>query len=88
MKWTVRSPVTAWASDAAHCSTARDGWWPRRDAGPASPAIDVERDVTQDLAATPPLDAQEVRERMSGNLCRCSAYPHIVDAILEAGQGT
>jgi xanthine dehydrogenase YagT iron-sulfur-binding subunit len=29
------------------------------------------------------LDATEVRERMSGNLCRCSAYPTIVDAILD-----
>ena len=30
------------------------------------------------------LDAAEVRERMSGNLCRCSAYPNIVAAILES----
>ncbi|MEU1482902.1 2Fe-2S iron-sulfur cluster-binding protein [Streptomyces sp. NPDC005752] len=28
-----------------------------------------------------PLGADEIRERMSGNLCRCGAYPHIVDAI-------
>jgi xanthine dehydrogenase YagT iron-sulfur-binding subunit len=28
--------------------------------------------------------ADQVREQMSGNLCRCGAYPHIVDAILEA----
>jgi len=27
----------------------------------------------------------EVREFMSGNLCRCAAYPHIVAAIREAG---
>ncbi|MEV8226992.1 2Fe-2S iron-sulfur cluster-binding protein [Streptomyces sp. NPDC079167] len=27
------------------------------------------------------LDADEIRERMSGNLCRCGAYPHIVEAI-------
>jgi xanthine dehydrogenase YagT iron-sulfur-binding subunit len=27
--------------------------------------------------------AAELRERMSGNLCRCSAYPNIVDAIAE-----
>lgn len=26
----------------------------------------------------------EIREYMSGNLCRCGAYPHIVDAIKEA----
>jgi xanthine dehydrogenase YagT iron-sulfur-binding subunit len=29
------------------------------------------------------LDAAEVRERMSGNLCRCGAYPSIVGAVLE-----
>ncbi|GAA2992160.1 2Fe-2S iron-sulfur cluster-binding protein [Streptomyces fulvorobeus] len=28
-----------------------------------------------------PLGRDEIRERMSGNLCRCGAYPHIVDAI-------
>ena len=27
------------------------------------------------------LDADEIRERMSGNLCRCGAYPNIVAAI-------
>ncbi|MFB9963830.1 2Fe-2S iron-sulfur cluster-binding protein [Sinosporangium siamense] len=31
----------------------------------------------------PVLDAVEVRERMSGNLCRCGAYPSIVRAVLE-----
>ena len=29
------------------------------------------------------LDADEVRERMSGNLCRCGAYANIVPAILD-----
>jgi xanthine dehydrogenase YagT iron-sulfur-binding subunit len=29
------------------------------------------------------LDAAEIRERMSGNLCRCGAYPNIVAAIAE-----
>ncbi|MFD5871837.1 2Fe-2S iron-sulfur cluster-binding protein [Streptomyces sp. NPDC060322] len=28
-----------------------------------------------------PLGADEIRERMSGNLCRCGAYPRIVEAI-------
>ncbi|GGY99912.1 (2Fe-2S)-binding protein [Streptomyces poonensis] len=28
-----------------------------------------------------PLDRDEIRERLSGNLCRCGAYPHIVDAV-------
>jgi xanthine dehydrogenase YagS FAD-binding subunit len=31
--------------------------------------------VTSDICAAPPLTDTEVRERMSGNLCRCSAYP-------------
>ncbi len=40
--------------------------------------------VTDDLeAADTPLTGAEIRERMSGNLCRCSAYPNIVDAITE-----
>ncbi|MFB2581454.1 2Fe-2S iron-sulfur cluster-binding protein [Herbiconiux sp. P15] len=30
------------------------------------------------------LDADEVRERMSGNLCRCAAYSTIVPAVLDA----
>jgi xanthine dehydrogenase YagT iron-sulfur-binding subunit len=30
------------------------------------------------------LDAHEVRERLSGNLCRCGAYVNIVAAVLEA----
>ena len=29
------------------------------------------------------LDDDEIRERMSGNLCRCGAYPNIVAAIRE-----
>ncbi|MET9150489.1 2Fe-2S iron-sulfur cluster-binding protein [Streptomyces griseoflavus] len=27
------------------------------------------------------LDAAEIRERLSGNLCRCGAYPRIVEAV-------
>lgn len=33
-----------------------------------------------------PADVSEVRERMSGNLCRCGAYNNIVAAILEAAR--
>jgi xanthine dehydrogenase YagT iron-sulfur-binding subunit len=29
------------------------------------------------------LSDEEIRERMSGNLCRCSCYPNIVDAVSE-----
>ena len=38
--------------------------------------------VTQDLqGAAGALSDEEIRERMSGNICRCSAYPNIVAAI-------
>lgn len=37
--------------------------------------------VTSDLQAKNPLTDEEIRERMSGNICRCSAYPNIVAAI-------
>jgi xanthine dehydrogenase YagT iron-sulfur-binding subunit len=44
--------------------------------------------VSADLAAAPSFTREEVAERMSGNLCRCSAYRGIVDAIFTAaGEG-
>ncbi|GGU97287.1 oxidoreductase [Streptomyces litmocidini] len=33
-----------------------------------------------------PLTPDEIRERMSGNICRCGAYPNIVAAIEEAAR--
>jgi len=39
--------------------------------------------VSADLTARPVLSADELRERMSGNICRCGAYSNIVDAIGE-----
>ncbi|MBD8546435.1 2Fe-2S iron-sulfur cluster-binding protein [Sphingomonas sp. CFBP 8760] len=44
--------------------------------------------VTADLsAATIALDRDELRERMSGNLCRCGAHNGIVDAIMDVYAG-
>jgi xanthine dehydrogenase YagT iron-sulfur-binding subunit len=40
-------------------------------------------DVTR-LFAPADLSKAEIRERMSGNLCRCACYPNIVDAIADA----
>jgi xanthine dehydrogenase YagT iron-sulfur-binding subunit len=43
--------------------------------------------ATEDLAATSgDLDDDEIRERMSGNLCRCGAYNGIVSAIKEVAK--
>ena len=41
--------------------------------------------VTDDVAGPTPLTRNEIRERMSGNLCRCGAYNGIVDAIESVG---
>ncbi|PVA09532.1 (2Fe-2S)-binding protein [Pelagivirga sediminicola] len=44
--------------------------------------------VTDDLVGGAELTNEEISERMSGNLCRCSAYPNIVEAIRKAaGKG-
>jgi xanthine dehydrogenase YagT iron-sulfur-binding subunit len=34
-----------------------------------------------------PLSDEEIRERMSGNICRCAAYPNIVAAIRDVAEG-
>jgi xanthine dehydrogenase YagT iron-sulfur-binding subunit len=45
--------------------------------------------VTGDLTAPVKLSADEIRERMSGNICRCGAYSNILDAIEDvAGSDT
>lgn len=45
--------------------------------------------VTADLMAKQKWTPEELRERMSGNLCRCGAYSNIAAAITEvAGEGT
>ena len=38
--------------------------------------------VSRDVRGAPiPIDSNEIRERMSGNICRCGAYPNIVTAV-------
>ncbi len=40
--------------------------------------------VSEDLEASPEATDEELRERMSGNLCRCGAYAGILAAVREA----
>jgi xanthine dehydrogenase YagT iron-sulfur-binding subunit len=40
-----------------------------------------------DITVQPLVSAAELRERMSGNICRCGAYSNIVDAIAEVAGG-
>jgi xanthine dehydrogenase YagT iron-sulfur-binding subunit len=44
--------------------------------------------VSADLSRPSQVTAAELRERMSGNICRCAAYPNIVDAITEVARSS
>jgi xanthine dehydrogenase YagT iron-sulfur-binding subunit len=44
--------------------------------------------ATADLTAEAQLTPQELRERMSGNICRCGAYSNIAEAITEVAGRT
>ncbi|WP_313019810.1 aldehyde dehydrogenase iron-sulfur subunit PaoA [Atlantibacter hermannii] len=43
--------------------------------------------VTVDLVSPPSMSAEEIRERMSGNICRCGAYANILAAIEDVAEG-
>ncbi|WP_299786294.1 aldehyde dehydrogenase iron-sulfur subunit PaoA [Ramlibacter sp.] len=43
--------------------------------------------VSADITAQPLVSSAELRERMSGNICRCGAYSNIQDAIAEVAGG-
>jgi xanthine dehydrogenase YagT iron-sulfur-binding subunit len=59
-------------SGVATIEEAKAGW-------PSAATADLRRDFTP-----ADLSRAEIRERMSGNLCRCACYPNIVDAVVEA----
>jgi xanthine dehydrogenase YagT iron-sulfur-binding subunit len=61
-------------SGAALIEEAKAGW-------PSAATADVRYPF--DFAD---LSDAEIRERMSGNLCRCACYPNIADAIAEAAR--
>jgi xanthine dehydrogenase YagT iron-sulfur-binding subunit len=46
-------------------------------------AAGIPSHVTDDLSAVIAHSDSELRERMSGNICRCAAYPNIIAAIRE-----
>ncbi|HET7387534.1 MAG TPA: 2Fe-2S iron-sulfur cluster-binding protein [Nocardioidaceae bacterium] len=54
------------------------------EAASGSPSY-VSADLAADASAEG-LDDAEIRERMSGNLCRCGAYVGILDAVREVAQ--
>lgn len=58
-------------SGVAVIEEAKAGW-------PSAATADVREPFT-----TADLSNAEIRERMSGNLCRCACYPNIVDAVAD-----
>jgi len=46
-------------------------------------AAGIPSHVSSDLNAAPQVSTAELRERMSGNICRCGAYSNIIEAIGE-----
>jgi xanthine dehydrogenase YagT iron-sulfur-binding subunit len=61
-------------SGAAMIEEAKAGW-------PSAATADVRNPFT-----LVDLSEAEIRERMSGNLCRCACYPNIVAAVAEAAR--
>ena len=61
-------------SGVAMIEEAKAGW-------PSAATADVGQPFTPAH-----LSASEIRERMSGNLCRCACYPNIVDAVASAAR--
>jgi xanthine dehydrogenase YagT iron-sulfur-binding subunit len=61
-------------SSVALLTEARAGW-------PSAATENVSAPFSYDQ-----LSADEVRERLSGNLCRCACYPNIVDAVTVAAR--
>jgi xanthine dehydrogenase YagT iron-sulfur-binding subunit len=59
-------------SGVAMIEEVKAGW-------PSAATADLQRPF-----ALADLSRAEIRERMSGNLCRCACYPNIVDAVAEA----
>lgn len=49
-------------------------------------AAGIPSHVTADLTGKASVTAEELRERMSGNICRCGAYSNIIDAISEVAE--
>jgi xanthine dehydrogenase YagT iron-sulfur-binding subunit len=61
-------------SGVAMIEEAKAGW-------PSAATMDLSKKIT-----VADLSELEIRERMSGNLCRCACYPNIVAAIAEAAR--
>lgn len=74
--------------DAFQCGYCTPGQICSATAMVAEAKAGIPSHATADLNVVPLLSLDEIRERMSGNICRCGAYSNIVDAIAEVAGGT
>ena len=71
------------AHDAFQCGYCTPGQICSAVAVLAEIRAGVPSHATGDLMAPMTLDNGELRERMSGNICRCGAYSNIADAVAD-----
>lgn len=48
--------------------------------------LNIPSHVTENLTEQVAIGPEEIRERMSGNICRCGAYSNILDAITDVAE--
>lgn len=75
------------AHDALQCGYCTPGQICSAQAMLAEIAEGWPSDATADLTSEATFSDEEIRERMSGNLCRCGAYANIVAAIRDVARG-
>jgi aerobic-type carbon monoxide dehydrogenase small subunit (CoxS/CutS family) len=99
----VRSCITfAVSADGAQLTTAeslataaqlhplQEAFWEKQglQCGYCTPGmLMVAEELLRDRQDGPPITADEVRKRISSNLCRCTGYTNIIEAVLYAAGG-
>lgn len=78
--------VEALAANPADLHPIQDAFWEAHGLQCGFCTAGILMTVLPFLEENPSPDEQEVREAISGNLCRCTGYQHIVDAVLLAAR--
>jgi len=80
------STVEGLGADAEHLHPLQDAFWEAHglQCGFCTPGILMT--MSAFLKRNPRPSEQEIRRALSGNLCRCTGYQHIVDAVMLAAE--
>jgi aerobic carbon-monoxide dehydrogenase small subunit len=78
--------IESLASDAAHLHPVQQAFWDRHglQCGFCTPGMVLTAKAL--LASNPDPSEEEIRTAIDGNICRCTGYVFIVDAIRAAGE--